>query len=140
MKTVITSTMIAPCGMNCSICIGHLREKNKCPGCNMAGMNKPKYCITCSIKNCKELKKNNSKFCFDCSKYPCLCLRQLDKRYRTKYGMSMLENLENIRSKGIRSFVKNEKSRWMCRNCKSVLSIHRDECISCGAGRIKRSY
>jgi hypothetical protein len=25
--------MIAPCGMNCGICIGHLREKRPCGGC-----------------------------------------------------------------------------------------------------------
>ena len=27
------SELIAPCGMNCGICYGYLREKNKCPGC-----------------------------------------------------------------------------------------------------------
>ncbi|MDD5456566.1 MAG: hypothetical protein PHV30_05985 [Candidatus Margulisbacteria bacterium] len=26
--------LIAPCGMNCAICLGYLREKNKCPGCS----------------------------------------------------------------------------------------------------------
>jgi hypothetical protein len=25
--------MIAPCGMNCGLCIGHLREKKPCGGC-----------------------------------------------------------------------------------------------------------
>ncbi len=26
-------SIIAPCGMNCSICMAYLRGKNKCPGC-----------------------------------------------------------------------------------------------------------
>jgi hypothetical protein len=36
----------------------------------------------------------------------------LDKRYRTKYGMSMIENLEFIDKKGIRKFLKNEEGKW----------------------------
>jgi hypothetical protein len=47
----------------------------------------------------KEVKKN---FCFKCEKYPCDKLKHLDKRYRTKYVMSMIENLENIKKNGIK--------------------------------------
>ena len=31
--TIIKTSHIAPCGMNCSICRGYLRKKNKCLGC-----------------------------------------------------------------------------------------------------------
>ena len=44
-------------------------------------------------------------FCGECAAFPCRRLRQLDLRYRTKYGMSMLANLEAIRTFGIRKFV-----------------------------------
>ena len=37
----------------------------------------------------------------------------LDRRYRTKYGMSMIENLNYIQKKGIRRFLKKEKSKWI---------------------------
>ena len=55
---VITATMIAPCGMNCGICSGFLRdgrEKNVCPGCNGDDARKPVVCATCRIKNCPGL-------------------------------------------------------------------------------------
>ena len=42
----LDATLIAPCGMNCGICVGHLREKNRCAGCNSdddAG--KPRYAV-----------------------------------------------------------------------------------------------
>src|SRR3989339_2116371 len=109
--------MVAPCGMNCLICLGHLREKNVCHGCWGDSDNKPYHCVLCSIKNCEYLEKTESKFCYDCEKYPCKRLKQLDKRYRTKYNMSMIENLENIKKLGLVQFEKNEHERWLCKNC-----------------------
>ncbi len=44
----------------------------------------------------------------------------------------MLENLENIEKNGIRSFVKNEKTRWKCPKCKELLCVHKDSCLNCG--------
>jgi membrane protease subunit (stomatin/prohibitin family) len=132
---MISVKMIAPCGMNCGICIGHIRDKNQCPGCRMMSAVKPEYCLHCVIYNCEHFKNSKSKFCFDCKKYPCKRLKQLDKRYRNKYGMSMLHNLENIRRNGIRSFVKSEKSRWACPECGSTLSVHRINCLNCGKPR-----
>ncbi len=28
-------SLIAPCGMNCGICLAYLRTKNVCPGCRV---------------------------------------------------------------------------------------------------------
>lgn len=36
----------------------------------------------------------------------------LDRRYRTKYEMSEIENLNYIRDKGIDAFIENERARW----------------------------
>ena len=36
----ISVVMIAPCGINCGFCMAHLRDKNKCPGCNSDGPGK----------------------------------------------------------------------------------------------------
>jgi hypothetical protein len=132
---VLKSSLIAPCGMNCGICAGYLRDKNKCPGCNETSVNKPRYCRKCIIKNCEQLKKNNLKYCFNCEKYPCKRLRQLDKRYRTKYSMSMIENLNNILEFGIREFIRNEKARWACSKCGGVVCVHNRTCIKCGNKR-----
>lgn len=127
------TSLIAPCGMNCSLCIAYQREKNKCPGCRVVNTNKTGHCRKCTIANCLILKKNNLKFCSDkCEKFPCRRLKNLDKRYRTKYGMSMIENLENIKKLGIRKFLDREKKKWKCKKCGELLCVHRDFCLNCG--------
>lgn len=94
-KPIINSKLIAPCGMNCGICIGYLRDKKKCHGCREMSEGKPEGCRKCLIMHCKILKEKNMTFCSDkCEKFPCSKLKNLDKRYKIKYKMSMLENLE----------------------------------------------
>ncbi len=124
--------LIAPCGMNCGICLGYLREKNHCSGCRDDGKSYPAYCVSCIIKNCAILNETESGFCYECSKFPCRRLKQLDKRYRTRYMMSMLENLEFIREKGIAEFMEKERIRWTCPGCGATLCVHRKFCLNCG--------
>lgn len=138
-KQISYQGMIAPCGMNCGICIGHLREKRPCGGCfKKDDKNKPKQCRSCVIVNCELLAETNSGFCFSCEKYPCTRLKRLDKRYRTNYGMSMLENLEFIKNSGLEKFIHNEEKRWACETCGSGLCVHRDVCLSCNTERRKK--
>lgn len=145
---VITASMIAPCGMNCAICMGFLRdakEKNVCPGCGGGDAGKPQSCRACRVKNCLEFAgakpagagaaPAEQAFCFVCAKYPCTRMKQLDKRYRTKYGMSMLENLAAIRELGLDEFVSRERVRWTCPGCGGVICVHRTECVYCGRPR-----
>ena len=124
--------LIAPCGMNCGVCLAYLREKRKCPGCHGEDANKPVTRKKCVIKNCEMIQRSKSKFCFECENYPCKRLKQLDKRYRTKYNMSMIENLENIKKIGLSAFIENEKERWHCTSCGGVICVHRGYCLSCG--------
>jgi hypothetical protein len=106
--------LIAPCGMNCNLCIAYLRDNNKCPGCRVDSKDKNRSCTACIIKGCDHLKNNNLKYCSNkCSQFPCKRLKGLDKRYRTKYDMSMLDNLEYIEKNGIRNFLQNKKDRWV---------------------------
>jgi rubrerythrin len=58
-------------------------------------------------------------------------MKQLDKRYRTKYHMSMIENLENIRQNGMEAFLQSEETRWTCKVCGNILCVHRDACPAC---------
>jgi ribosomal protein S27AE len=123
--------MIAPCGMNCGTCIAFLREKNRCPGCRIYSNDKAISIQRCIIPRCIDLEKTVSKFCFDCEKYPCKRVKQLDKRYRTKYKTSFIENLRMIKEDGIDSFLAFESKRRTCPYCGSVLSVHRDNCLIC---------
>jgi hypothetical protein len=124
--------LIAPCGMNCGICRAYLRKDRKCPGCHGEDTDKSPSCIKCIIKNCEMIKLSKFGFCFECEKYPCTRLKQLDKRYRTKYAMSMIENLESIKGIGLRTFVENEMERWRCQKCGGVICVHGGSCIQCG--------
>ena len=124
--------LIAPCGMNCGICLAYLREKNHCPGCRSDEADKLPHGIRCIIRNCETVKASESGFCFECKDYPCRRLRQLDKRYRTRYAMSMLENLESIRGIGLSAFVERERQRWRCPQCGGTICVHRGYCYDCG--------
>ncbi|MBU1167770.1 DUF3795 domain-containing protein [Patescibacteria group bacterium] len=133
----IKTTLIAPCGMNCALCLAFQREKNICLGCNGPNKDKSHYCRKCSIKNCEKLARSSSRFCSSsCSSFPCRRLKQLDQRYQNKYGMSMLENLKSIEAKGIRKFVIQEEAKWTCKKCGSLLCVHRESCLNC-SGRNK---
>jgi hypothetical protein len=128
----IEPDLIAPCGMNCGLCMGYLRDKNTCTGCRMGDEGKAKSCLACTIRNCETPRSNTSGFCFECEAFPCARLRRLDARYRAKYRMSMLENLASVRDLGIEAFVESERNRWACPACGAMQCVHTDACIYCG--------
>jgi hypothetical protein len=131
MQSLNKTSLIAPCGMNCGICMAYLREKNTCPGCRLFDRKKPVSIARCKIKNCEVVQKGKVKFCFECESFPCGRVRHLDKRYRTRYAMSMIENLENIQRNGIRKFLQSEKVRWACPDCGGPICVHNRYCYSC---------
>jgi len=133
----LNEKLIAPCGMNCGICRGYLREKNKCPGCASDDPYKRSYNRECTVRNCKTIKNNDSGFCYECSDFPCKRLKQLDKRYTTKYSMSMLENLGIIKEKGIGVLLAREEEKWKCPECGGIISCHNGICYSCGVEKLK---
>jgi hypothetical protein len=124
-------SLIAPCGMNCGTCMAYLRVKNKCPGCRTFSEDKAVSVRGCIIIKCINLEKTNSKFCYECEKFPCKRMKQLDKRYRTKYRTSFIENLLMIKEKGIAGFLDFESVRRTCPGCGSVLCVHRSFCPGC---------
>ncbi len=131
-KNRIHATLIAPCGMNCCLCIAYSRDKKPCPGCRGDDNGEPKTRITCRIKTCAQLTRGEARHCCDCNAFPCDKLKHLDERYRTRYGMSMVQNLLCIKELGIRRFISNEKEKWACPACGQVLCVHRPQCLSCG--------
>jgi hypothetical protein len=122
--------LIAPCGINCRICVAYLRDRNKCPGCRESDAKKPITRVKCKIKTCENFIKN--KYCSECKKFPCVNIKHLDKRYSTKYHMSVVENLENIKKLGVDEFLKNEKTKWKCAGCGGIICAHKGVCFNCG--------
>ena len=134
--------LVAPCGMNCGICSAYLAaeydlkkqgiNKGYCAGCRPRGKN-------CAFmkKNCELLSEGKVQFCFECPDFPCPHLEHLDKRYRTNYHMSMIENLTFIKEKGMEKFLKKEEKKWKCPECGGVISCHGGLCFKCGVDKIK---
>jgi len=115
----MNADLIAPCGMNCAVCRAYLRPLGPCRGCRWAGLNRPKTRVNCRLRTCE---KRGGRFCFDCPDFPCERLKNLDRRYRTRYGMSEIKNLLAIQAGGIRRFVAEEKRKWI--SAAGVLCVH----------------
>jgi hypothetical protein len=135
--------LIAPCGMNCALCSSFLAMKNDlqkkgfgkkyCSGCLPRGKN-------CAFmkKSCDLLGKGLVRFCFECEEYPCRRLEHLDKRYRTFYHMSMIENLEFIKLNGVNKFLEKESAKWSCPDCGGTICCHNGVCYHCDLEKLRR--
>jgi len=135
--------LIAPCGMNCGVCSAYLAMKydlkkkgfgkTYCPGCLPRGKN-------CAFlkKQCDLLGNGLIRFCYLCADFPCRRLKALDKRYRTFYHMSMIENLEFLRDQGLQPFLDRESEKWRCPECGAVICCHNGLCYSCGLEKLRQ--
>lgn len=135
-QTKFSPELIAPCGMNCGLCRAYLaythgvqRVRGKvtyCAGCNPRAKN-------CYIKRgCKKLTRHEIIYCSECNLMPCEKLAHLDKRYRERYSMSMVENLKNLKEKGMDEFLKSQAEKYPCPECGSgVICVHDGKCYSC---------
>ena len=128
-----TENLIAACGMNCRICIGYFgytmsgkKRKMKCIGCKP----RDKSCAFLK-KYCKKLTKKEIEYCYECSDFPCSHLEKMDKGYRERYNMSMIENLEYIRDNGMIDFLKQQEKKYKCPECGGVICVHNRICYSC---------
>jgi hypothetical protein len=136
-----TPALLAPCGIYCGTCKAYLacthgvpRQKGRityCIGCRPRDKN-------CYIKRgCQKLRKHEIENCSQCDEMPCKNLAHLDKRYRERYDMSMVENLKEIRAKGVEAFLGGVQIKYRCPNCGDTVSVHDGKCYSCGFIRKK---
>ena len=140
-KGKISPELIAPCGMNCGICISFFgytmngrKRKHSCKGCrskdNMHFLKRGKCAFL--KKHCDNLATKQIEYCFECTGFPCEKPKTLDKRYRDKYVMSMIENLRFIQTNGILQFLKNELERWECPTCQGIICVRNKIYYTCG--------
>lgn len=78
------------------------------------------------------MSKEEIRFCFECGQTPCKNLDRVDRRYRSRYNMSMVENLKEIQTRGIEIFLKNQEAKYQCSRCGDVVCVHDGKCYSCG--------
>lgn len=124
-------SLIAPCGMNCALCLAFQRDDHRCSGCRDGSVKKPESRMRCAIKQCDKRLQNRWLNCSPCEK-PCARLKSLDKRYREKYNMSMMENLASIRENGIRAFLAQQGRQYTCGQCGNSICVHTGKCMQCG--------
>lgn len=130
-RTEMTISGVAPCGLMCDLCLGFQREKNRCSGCTTEG-SKPTYCTKCLIANCPEKGGDSTKLCNLCSLYPCKRIKNLEKRYFSNYGESLMENFRLIEERGMKQFLADAERLWSCPQCGELLTVHRPQCLHCG--------
>ena len=133
---MFTAEMIAPCGLDCSICSQAQAENDPCPGCNGPDENKPDFCANrCGIILCRKRRENGFAFCDECPDYPCDDVMEKENRYTSKYPLkeSPLENLRMIRGMGMEAFLERERRLWTCPKCGSPICVHTGHCSGCNA-------
>ena len=135
--------LVTPCGMNCAICVGYFgytmsgtQRKHSCLGCRTnipEGEGKFLQRKKCTFlkEHCELLANEEVEFCFDCADYPCERLQTLDDRYRKKYNMSMIENLDFIKTHGMQKFLDSQKEKYRCPTCGATTCVHTNRCYSC---------
>ena len=93
---MFSAEMIAPCGLDCSLCMfAHASEK-PCLGCNVDSDTKPAFCASwCKIIPCEKRVKNGYQYCDECPDYPCEDMMERETRYTTAYPLkeSPMQNL-----------------------------------------------
>ena len=115
---MITAEMIAPCGLDCSLCKRALAETNPCPGCHGPNEKKPEFCAErYGIILCRKQMDNAYKYCDECPDYPCADVVEKETRYTSKYPLyeSPRKNLHNIRNLGMEKFLESEREQWSCK-------------------------
>ena len=122
--------LIAVCGMNCRVCVGYIgytmsgkKRKDPCPGCRFTD----KSCAFIK-RHCRKTLKKEVNYCFECEDFPCEVLGKLDKNYRERYKMSMIDNLNFIKKKGISEFLKSQEGKYRCDRCDGIICVHNGKC------------
>ena len=125
--------LVAPCGMNCRICIAFFgytisgkKRKMNCIGCNPSG----KSCAHLK-KYCEKLTKKEIEYCYECSDFPCEQIQKLDTKYRKRFDISTIDNLRFIKENGMEKFLQQQEEKYKCPKCGEIICVHNGKCYSC---------
>ena len=138
----LSAELIAPCGMNCALCSSYLALTNKLKSKSV----KMPYCTGCRARNkqcafikksCIRLLKAEVDFCFECSDFPCVRLKTLDVRYKSRYRMSMIDNSRFIKEHGMQKFLEEQEKTWKCPTWNGLISCHNGLCFNCDLEKLR---
>jgi rubrerythrin len=63
---------------------------------------------------------------------PCSSIKRLDKSYRQRYQVSLIDNSIRIKTVGAKQHLLEEKEKWACPQCGGIISLHDRVCSECG--------
>ena len=134
MKENFDATLISQCGINCGACYAFF-------GYTMAGKKRLQPCMGCKArqslcafikKGCKLIaEKKPVDYCFECPEFACENLVKMDTVYQERFSLSLIENLNYIKEKGMDAFLEKEKQEKTCPTCGGVICIHTKRCYNC---------
>ena len=93
------------------------------------GKMKTEHCCKCRIKGCIEDK--GLAYCYECPEHPCRLTKDLEKSYKKRYQVSLVENSEFAGRYGLERFMEEQKEKYTCPICGGVISVHDRECSEC---------
>jgi hypothetical protein len=130
MPCEVKKEMMAVCGINCLACSAYLNDTRKCPGCRAeADKHFRKSCINCLMKQCAYDKGLH--WCFECVQFPCLKIKNINKRYTSKYEIDLIQKGLDMKE-DMNEFLAKQKELFTCSNCGGVIDLHNNMCSECG--------
>lgn len=132
---MMKDSMIAPCGLNCSLCSRALQKESPCLGCLGPDECKHEFCRDrCKIAKCEARKALPDRFCDSCERFPCEDVMEKETRYTSDYPMieSPIGNLFYMRKHGMDALIEREKRRWLCPDCGEIVCVSTGVCSGCG--------
>ena len=99
-----------------------------CHGCKSNALSI--YCKDCDIKNCAE--KMKIKLCFECVKFPCKRIIAFNNDKHPHHSI-VLKNLNTIKEKGKKSWLRMQDRRWRCKKCGTRFTWYTKKCTKCGS-------
>ncbi|HEC77658.1 MAG TPA: DUF3795 domain-containing protein [candidate division WOR-3 bacterium] len=101
-------------------------EQIRCSGCQSTS--KDKWSGDCKIVQC--LDRNHYQYCYECAlTEQCDIFQKLNKRYKDMPG----RNLTRLKKIGEECFLKEQKFRWSCPECRAPVEYGAEKCRKCGA-------
>ncbi|MDL2253846.1 DUF3795 domain-containing protein [Ruminococcaceae bacterium OttesenSCG-928-I18] len=130
MPSSLHRQLLAPCGVNCAACMAYLRKKNHCQGCLGPVPPARKSCQNCLRRNCAAEKGHA--WCFECEDFPCKHIKTLDKSYRRRYHISLIEDGHLAAKQGVSALLDTHGARYRCPACGGIACQHDGICSECG--------
>lgn len=134
---MVDNNLAAPCGIFCGACRQYLVLKKDlleergfkkgCEGCRI----RHKNCVFIR-RDCPALRKNELQYCYECENFPCQNLKKIDKLYRERYFVFLIDNLKKINEIGVDKWLVDQKMLYTCPECGGEICLHDMECYDCG--------